>query len=118
MTTSITIDGKPVISGAMLFKMMDTSGLPLVFMLDMLPREKYAIDWIEIIDLALLAGQKPSGILAKLKEGIYESYGSRDPYAIQVINKITSYVTLGSLPDNFPAEGELESFSQFIKEQP
>ena len=68
----ITTDGKRVVSGAWVFKLVATHGLPLDVILDRVFPDGTAITWHEFCAAAINGGWSPKRILAYVDEALID----------------------------------------------
>lgn len=73
--TGTTIDDKICVGDV--FIIIDTYGLPLVFVLDILERKGIVVDWFQFVIDALKAKWKPRTILATFEGAVIEKYGKK-----------------------------------------
>jgi hypothetical protein len=71
--TGITPEGVKSITGV--FKMVDTYGIPLDTILDVLKSQNMMPDWIDFYDQAIKVGWKSTGVISKLSEVVMDVYG-------------------------------------------
>jgi alanyl-tRNA synthetase len=78
----MTEDGLIVVSGYSIFKYMETKGLPLDFILSILNKEEYRIDWLEFILTSVEHKWKLPGTMLKIDNSMNDVYGKEFSYPI------------------------------------
>lgn len=69
-----TPEGLVVVSGV--FPLVDTHGIPLDTVVEVLKSRSYIPDWLDFFDQAVRAGWKPSRVITRLAEAVRDVYGS------------------------------------------
>jgi hypothetical protein len=69
---------------------MDSQGLPLVFILDLLNNENCLVDWVDFIDYTIEKKWNVNQTLSKIEEGLVDVFGSE--YSDNVITRLKYYL--------------------------
>lgn len=79
-----TTDGKWVVKGV--FKLFDTTGIPLFMLFDLCEQSNYLPSWIEFYNDAVNGQWKHKTIINRLEEAITDVYGKE--YADVVVGRL------------------------------
>lgn len=70
----LTVDGRPLISGELVFKLIDTHGMPFEIVIDSVYHKGASVKWEEFIITALGHKWRVYQIMEKLEYGLKESF--------------------------------------------
>ena len=96
----LTVDGRPLISGEFVFKLMDTHGVPLELLIDSIYDKGSSVKWEEWILTALEHKWLVYQIMKKIESSLRESfYFCRNEEAIQSILFSARVVICQNVPE-------------------
>ena len=96
----LTVDGRPLISGEFVFKLMDTHGVPLEILIDSIYDKGASIKWEEWILAALAHKWLVYQIMKRIEGSLRESfYFAKNEGAIQSILFSTRVVVCQNVPE-------------------
>jgi alanyl-tRNA synthetase len=74
----MTVDGKMVVPGEFVFKMVDTHGLPLPITLQVIHDRNMAVDWYNFMRMAIQCGWNARSLKTKVLDALVDVYGPND----------------------------------------
>jgi len=69
---------------------MDSQGLPLLFILDILNEENCLVDWIDFIDYSIEKKWNINQTFSKIEEGLVDVFGRE--YSDNVVKRLRYYL--------------------------
>lgn len=87
----LTIDGKHVMSGATLYRMRNTNGLPLEISIDRVRDRGCEIDWTAYVRAAIADGRLHAQAYDEIKAGLAESF-QPEGYGSAVLAGVQRYI--------------------------